>query len=76
MSYIRSGDFIISDKPEISPISIVMLMKWRNEKEKEGNKRAARAIQRIIDKHLGDSLNEYLQAYIFQDNSGIKINGW
>lgn len=61
---------------------IRMLMDWRYEKELAGNKIAARAIQRIIDKLVANkdisikANNTYRLGKLYERKTGIKVNGW
>lgn len=56
---------------------IKILMDWRNEKEKQGKKIPARAIQRLIDKRMSKaSIHTRNMVFIYERETGIKVNGW
>jgi hypothetical protein len=69
-------------QPEGKDCTIIMLMDWRHEKEQQGNKIAARAIQRLIDKLVANkdisikATEAYWLGKLHERKTGIKLNGW
>ena len=64
-------------QPEGKDCTVIMLMDWRHEKEQQGNKIAARAIQRLIDERMSKaSINTIHWAFLYEEKTGIKVDGW
>lgn len=67
----------IGYQPEKSDGTIIMLMDWRHEKEQQGNKIAARAIQRLIDERLSKANpSTFMRVAVHEMKTGIKVDGW
>jgi hypothetical protein len=64
-------------QPEGKDCTVIMLMDWRHEKEQQGNKIAARAIQRLIDARMSKaSMYTRASAFLYEEKTGIKVDGW